>query len=332
MTNDVELTPREMADALTICIEAGQPAINWGPPGIGKSAVAHQVSAKLGRTVIDVRASTLDPTDLRGLPSLKDGKTVWNAPCFLPDGSTGPTTLLFDELNRAAPMTQNALLQLVLDRKLGEYTLPDDCYILCCCNREQDGGGVSKMNSALSNRFAHLHMKPDINDWSRWAITNGVEPVTIAYVRSFPDQLFRFDRSERAYPTPRSWEFVSRITKQKPSPAIELALFNGAVGAGSGTQYAAFLQAFAQCPNLDAIILNPTSAPVPTDPAPLFAVASGLAHRMDMGNITRIFQYFARMKAEYAVLGVTLALKRNHLLASTPDFTRWTIANAEVAF
>lgn len=326
------MKPSEIATALACCIDAQQPAIAWGAPGIGKSQVAQQTAAKLGRKVRDVRASLLDPVDLRGIPTTKDGKTHWCPPAFLPTVADGPMLLLLDELNRAPVMTQNALFQLVLDRKLGEYELPDTCAIIACCNRESDGGGVQKMPQALSNRFTHLEMEPDLDDWCKWAVSANVEPAVIAFLRFRPDLLHQFSRTDRAFPTPRSWEFVSRITAKKPGNGIEHALYCGAVGSGAAVEYSAFLRLFRELPNIDAIMLNPDTAQLPGQPATMFAVASALARRATVSNFGRVLQYVNRMPQEYGVFCVKDAVRRDQTLQATPDFTKWGIEHADVVF
>lgn len=326
------LKPSQIATALICCIKSRQPVITWGAPGIGKSDVTRQTGAALNRKVIDVRASLLDPVDLRGIPNVRDHRTHWNAPAFLPEASDGPTLVLLDELNRAPVMTQNALFQLVLDRKLGEYTLPDTCEIVACCNREGDGGGVVKMPQALANRFTHLNMEPDLDDWCRWAIGANVEPAVIAFLRFRPDLLCKFVLNERAFPTPRSWQFVSRITGERPGNGIELALYTGAVGSGAAIEYAAFLQLFRDLPNIDAILLNPDTAAVPTKPATMFAVSSALARRASVTNLGRVLQFVKRLPQEYGVFCMKDAVRRDTSLQATPDFTKWGVENSSVIF
>ncbi len=327
------MKPSSIAIALRECIEAKQPVIIWGAPGIGKSDCTRQVSAELSRVLIDIRASLLDPVDLRGIPQVTPGGlTRWCPPCFLPAADAAKSLIVLDELNRAPVLTQNGLFQLVLDRKLGEYSLPDSCEIVACCNRESDGGGVQKMPQALANRFVHVDMEPDVDDWCKWAVKANIEPAVIAFLRFRPDLLHQFSRTDKAFPTPRSWAFVSKITTRKPGNGIEHALYAGAVGEGAAVEYSAFLRMFRELPNIDAIMLNPQSAPVPNGPATLFAVSSALARRTNAGNFGRILQYVARMPQEYGVYCIQDAVRRDQTLSATPDFTTWAIDNSLVIF
>ena len=127
ITADYSLRPSALADALARLVEARQPVIVWGPPGCAKSQIAQQVAAASHRTYLDVRALLLDPVDLRGIPWRDaDGRTRWAPPAFLPPGDAAGRWLVnLEELPSAVPMVQAALYQLVLDRRCGEYVLPE---------------------------------------------------------------------------------------------------------------------------------------------------------------------------------------------------------------
>ena len=327
----ITLKPSQTSNALEYCLNARQPITLWGEPGIGKSQIVQQTAKRLGLACQDVRAVLLDPVDLRGLPHVNgDGRSHWAIPEFLPRDGSG--VLFLDELNRAPQLVQNACFQLVLDRKLGEYTMPDGWRVVAACNRESDGGGVTRMSSALSNRFTHITVEPDLEDWCKWAVSNGIEPVVIAFLRFRPELLHKFDRNTRAFPSPRSWSFVSGITAQKPSAEIELALVSGSVGHAAAIDYMAFLKLYRSLPSIDAILLNPTGAPVPTEASTLYAVSSALARRAQPSNLGRIIQYLDRLPVEFSVMAIRDATTREAQLTATPEFTNWAVNHSEVVF
>lgn len=331
MQNEITLKPSQVANALEYCLSARQPVTLWGEPGIGKSQVVQQTAKRMGLECKDVRAVLLDPVDLRGLPHVNgDGRAHWAIPEFLPRDGNG--VLFLDELNRAPQLVQNGCFQLVLDRKLGEYVLPDGWLVVAACNRESDGGGVTRMSSALSNRFTHLHVVPDLDDWCRWAVSHDVEPVVIAFLRYRSELLHRFDRNTRAFPSPRSWSFVSSITKQNPATDIELALVAGSVGHDAAIEYMSFLKLYRSLPSIDAIMLNPTGTPVPKEASTLYAVASALARRIQSSNIGRVIQYLERMPVEFNVMAIRDAATRDASITSTPEFTKWGVKHSDVVF
>ena len=321
-----KVKPRTASQALSVLLKARQPAVLWGPPGIGKSQIVKQVCASENLDIRDIRAVLLDPVALRGLPYVVEGRSLWAAPGFLPDEGVG--VLFFDELNRAPTLVQNACLQLVLDRCLGEYVLPSGWTVLAACNREQDGGGVQRMSSALLNRFVHLELEVDADQWSAWALAANIHPMVVAFLRFRPELLHKFDPQERAFPTPRSWEFVSGIVSQNPQKDILFALVGGAVGHGAAVEFMAFLDLYRKLPSIDAILLDPDNAPVPAEVSGLYAVSAALALRARSDNFSRILKYLARVSMEYGVFSVKSALGRDPSLATSPEFTRWAVANA----
>ena len=173
---DYTLRPSELAATLALLVEARQPVVLWGAPGSAKSAVAQQVAADAGRQYVDVRALLLDPVDLRGIPWRDSAdRTRWAPPAFLPPtDDPGRWLINLEELPSAVPMVQAALYQLVLDRKVGEYELPEGASLIACGNRESDRGVVHRMPTPLASRFVHLEIRVDAQDWCAWGAANGI--------------------------------------------------------------------------------------------------------------------------------------------------------------
>jgi hypothetical protein len=316
-------------NALRVLVGARQPVFIWGGPGVGKSAVVRQLAQGLELPLQDVRALLLDPVDLRGLPFLgSDGRSKWATPDFLPKDGKG--ILFLDELNAAPAMVQAGCYQLVLDRKLGEYTLPEGWAIIAAGNRDSDRAVTTRMPTPLRNRFVHLEFEVDTQEWSEWAIQAGVRPEVIAFLRFRPEVLSAFDRDANAFPSPRSWEFVSRILDSTPDQAVEHELFAGAVGAGAATEFFAFLRMFRELPNIDAIVMNPLKEPVPENADAQYAVASALARCASDINFDRVCLYLDRMPTEFSVLCVRDASLREPAIRHTAGYTKWAIENHHV--
>ena len=237
---DYTLRPSELSEVLALLVETRQPAIVWGPPGAAKSQIAQQVAAATNRRYVDVRALLLDPVDLRGIP-WRDAsdRTRWAPPAFLPPShDTGRWLINLEELPSAVPMVQASLYQLVLDRRVGEYELPEGASLIACGNRETDRGVVHRMPTPLASRFVHLEIRVDTEDWLAWGAANGIVSEVIFFVAYRPDLLHRFDpqSTERAFPCPRSWEAVSNIVKHRNGldPATGAGALPGDRGRGGG--------------------------------------------------------------------------------------------------
>jgi hypothetical protein len=322
------MKPSDISEALDGLIDARQSVFIWGGPGVGKSGVVRQVAERRSTPLRDVRALLLDPVDLRGLPYLSEGRSKWATPDFLPQDGAG--VLFLDELNAAPPMVQASCYQLVLDRKLGEYVLPDGWSIVAAGNRDSDRAVTNRMPTPLRNRFVHLDFEVDMQEWSAWAIQAGIRPEVVAFLRFRPALLSAFDRDNNAFPSPRSWEFVSRILNSNPRPKIEHELVAGAVGIGAATEFSAFLSMFRSLPNIDAILVNPHQEPVPESAAAQFAVATALAHRASDTNFDRVYQYLKRMPTEFNVLAVRDASLRDPNIRHTAGYTAWAVQNHHV--
>jgi hypothetical protein len=312
--------------ALHSLMSAQQPTFLWGGPGIGKSDIVRQVARERKVSLQDVRALLLDPVDLRGLPYLgTDQKSKWATPDFLPQSGEG--ILFLDELNAAPQMVQAACYQLVLDRKLGEYTLPKGWTVVAAGNREGDRAVTTRMPTPLRNRFTHLNFEVDVQEWCEWAIQSDICPEVIAFIRFKPELLSAFDRDANAFPSPRSWAFASKVLKSAPAAEIEHELFAGTVGDGAATELSAFLRTFRDLPNIDAILMNPHHEPVPQNAAAQYAVASALAHYASDTNFDRVCTYLERMPTEFSVLCVRDASVKQPSIRHTQGYTKWAIAN-----
>ena len=204
------MKPSRLKAVLESMLGQRWPAFIWGPPGIGKSSIVHAIAAERGLPVIDLRASLLDPTDLRGIPAIEGGRAVWCPPAFLPREGEPPGVLFLDEINAAPPLVQASLYQLVLDRRVGEYVLPEGWWIVAAGNRQQDRAVTFRMSSALANRFVHLDLEADVEDWRDWALTRRLQPLVVSFIGVRPQLLWQEPGDSAAYPTRSSLRPSSR--------------------------------------------------------------------------------------------------------------------------
>jgi len=241
------VTSKGARAAIMQCFKAQRPVFLWGPPGIGKSEVVEGICNDLGGFMIDLRLGQMDPTDIRGIPFFnKDlGKMDWAPPIELPDeelASQYPVVVLFlDEMNSAAPAVQAAGYQLILNRRVGKYVLPDNVVIVAAGNRESDRGVTYRMPTPLANRFVHIEMRCDYDSWLDWAVMNDIEPDVVGYISFAKQDLYNFDpkSSSRAFATPRSWTFVSQLLSDCDDYETTTNLIAGTVGEGMAVKFMA---------------------------------------------------------------------------------------------
>ena len=231
--------PKSARKAIEIALKVRRPIFAWGSPGIGKSDMIKQIGADTESAVIDVRLSLWDPTDIKGIPYYDDdSKSMkWAPPEELPSlffaDNHKRVILLLDELNSAPPSVQAAAYQLVLDRKVGAYILPENVVIVAAGNKESDRGVTYKMPAPLANRFIHIEIEPSFDDWFEWATKSNIHKDILSFLSWSKADLFNFDpkSSSRSFATPRSWSFVNDFLHHGECDSDTLmTLVSGAIG------------------------------------------------------------------------------------------------------
>ena len=264
VTDHRTVTAVEAKTAILRCFKKQRPVFLWGPPGIGKSEVVAGIAEELGGTMIDLRLAQMEPTDLRGIPYYnKDiGKMDWAAPVDLPDEEFAKTqkivVLFLDEMNSAAPSIQAAAYQLILNRRIGKYHLPDNVVVIAAGNRESDKGVTYRMPAPLANRFVHLEMRVDHEAWQNWAVMNNVHKDVVGYIGFAKQDLYDFDprSASRSFATPRSWTFVSELLEDDIGDHTLTDLVAGAVGEGVAVKFMAHRKVAGQLPKPEEVLLG----------------------------------------------------------------------------
>jgi hypothetical protein len=246
MSETRQVTTVQAKRSLLKAFNHKRPLFLWGPPGIGKSELVADIAEELGGYMIDLRLGQMEPTDIRGIPfyNKEIGKMDWAEPIDLPDeelASQYPIVVLFmDEMNSAAPSVQAAAYQLILNRRIGKYKLPDNVVMVAAGNRESDKGVTYRMPTPLANRFIHQEMKVDFASWQDWAVTHNIHKDIIGYLGSNKQDLYDFDpkSSSRAFATPRSWSFVSEILSDDDGDEETITnLISGTIGEGLAIKF-----------------------------------------------------------------------------------------------
>ena len=243
----------------------------WGPPGIGKSSIVAQTAKAHRLGFVDVRLSQLAPTDLRGLPVPENGVSRWYPPEFLPRDGAG--ILFLDELNMAPPAMQGVAQQLILDRRVGSYVVPDGWFIWAAGNRKEDRAAVFDMPTALANRFLHLDVAPDFDSFKAYGLERGFHEQILAFLSFRPTLLHRLDPQQPAWPSPRSWDMASTLHRA----GLEIA---PVVGAAAAAEFHAYVELYRALPDMEAILSGAgAGVPFPAEPSARYATVIGLALR-----------------------------------------------------
>ena len=311
----------------------------WGGPGIGKSEIPQQVADELNIPLLDFRANLFDPVDVRGIPRVIDNETYgampsWAPPDIFPTEEThGPRGLfMIDELPTAPPATQNAFLQLLLTRQVGNYKMPDGWSCLAAGNRLTDGASVYQMPSPVRNRLMHYELEPSLDAWCEWALKNEVNTTLVSFMRYRPNLLYSFKADEYAFPTPRSWSFVDkrlRLTKNMDDSRLFFGIA-GAVGTGPAGEFLAFAKIADKLPDIDNLIANPSSYMPSEDPAVLYALTGAVASRAEPSKLENIMKLGKKIPTEFQVVLVKSILAIDKALFNQPTIQSWISDNSDV--
>lgn len=263
------MTPSELKIYLTSLIsnDIDISAMIWGAPGIGKSSIVSQISKSQGINFVDVRLSQLAPTDLRGLPVPKDGITYWAPPEFLPREGRG--ILFMDEINMAPPAMQGVAQQLILDRRVGNYTVPDGWYIWAAGNRKVDRASVFDMPAPLANRFIHLEVEPCIDNFRLYAFQQTFSEVLIGFLAFRQDLLHKMLPNEASWPSPRSWEMANKLY----SAGLNI---EPAVGVSAAAEFYAYIELIDNIPDIASIVNGKKKPGFPEDVSLRYATVMSL--------------------------------------------------------
>jgi hypothetical protein len=329
MSEGRTLTSKEASVAIKHCFNKKRPVFLWGPPGIGKSELVEEMTRDMNGYMIDLRLSQMEPTDLRGIPFYnKDTGTMdWAPPIDLPTEELAnqyPVVVLFlDECNSGAPSVMAAAYQLVLNRRIGNYRLPDNVVIVAAGNRESDKGVTYRMPMPLSNRFVHFEMKVDYESWLDWAVENKIHKDVVGYISFAKQDLYDFDSksSSRAFATPRSWTFVSELLEGNPDEKTTTNLVAGAVGEGLALKFMAHRKVAGKLPKPEDILAGKVKELETKEVSAMYSLVTSMCYELkdavDKGVDEKNFHTMAdnffgfmmdNFEVELVVMGARVAL------------------------
>jgi len=315
-----------------------RPIFLWGPPGIGKSDIIKQLGAELDAHVIDVRLSLWEPTDIKGIPYFdsNDNTMRWAPPSELPNAELASQhkqiILFLDEMNSAAPSVQAAAYQLILNRRVGTYHLPDNVVLVAAGNRETDKGVTFRMPAPLANRFVHLEMQVNWDDYFEWAVENKVHQDVVGFLSFSKKSLYDFDpkSSSRAFATPRSWSFVSELLTDDDVDVDTLTdLVSGSVGEGLAISFMAHRKISSKMPNPTDILTGKVKKMDSKEISAMYSLTVSLCYELKdscekkvkdwNGQVNCFFEFMMNnFETELVIMGTKLALS-TYKLPLDPD-------------
>lgn len=325
--------PNAAKRAIRRAFQAKRPIFLWGSAGLGKSDCVKQLGDELNAHVIDIRLSLWEPTDIKGIPFFDSTqqKMCWAPPMELPDeelASKYKNVILFlDEMNSAAPSVMAAAYQLILNRRIGTYVLPDNVLVVAAGNREGDKGVSYRMPAPLANRFVHLEMRVDWDDYFAWATENKIHKDVVGYLTFCKKDLHDFDpkSGSRAFATPRSWTFVSELLFDDSEDEGTITdLIAGTVGEGLAVKFMAHRKHASKLPNPTDILSGKVTKLESKEISAMYSLAVSLCYELkesadkkekDFNSKVNFFMQFImdNFETELVIMATRLALTQYQL-------------------
>lgn len=317
-----------------IFVEENQPVVLWGEPGIGKSAMGQMIADALGfDELLVIPTSMLDAVDFNGCPEIIDGRTVFAPPAFWPLADDGKKWLIFfDEIDRAAINVGNAALRIYLDRMVGFAKLSDNVRIIAAGNGSTDSG-TRQLGKAANNRFAHIHMTSERDQFCDYAIAKNFVPTIPAFIRykglsDGVDVVFdtKADRKAFAFATPRSWEAVNKIW-HRTNKENRVDLVGALIGRELGGEIAAFHDIKNHLPDLGLIISDPDNAIVPDRLDIKFMLTGALAALADDSNFDSVCRFAKRLGKEMEIITIRDSVLAKPELIESAGYSAYCVEN-----
>ena len=332
------VSPNGAKKSILRAFKKKRPIFLWGPPGIGKSEVISQITKGMENShLIDIRLSLWDPTDIKGMPyyASNDNTMKWAPPVELPTEEFAAQydniVLFLDEMNSAAPAVQAAAYQLILNRKVGTYKLPDNVLIVAAGNRDADKGVTYRMPAPLANRFIHIEMGVAFDDWFNWAVDNKINTDVVGYLQFAKQDLYDFDpkSSSRSFATPRSWSFVSELLDDELDAGTTTDLVAGAVGEGLAVKFMAHRKVASSMPNPTDILAGKVKELKTDEISAKYSLTVSLCYELKESADTNDKKFDSKVnnflrfamdnfETELVVMGIKLALTQ-YALPIDPD-------------
>jgi hypothetical protein len=278
----ITVTPAQLPEVL-LHVAVVRPVFLWGAPGIGKSSLVRAFAESLGLECVTMLGTQLAPEDLIGVPQIVDGRSRFAPPVSI--ARDEPYCLFLDELNASSAEVQKAFYSLILDRRIGEYELPEGSVVIGAGNRATDNALARPMASALLNRLVHVHLRASASDWIGWAGPAGIHPWVLDYLTNRPDHLWKAPpKTEEPFSTPRSWHMLSDALHSYgegiDDETLRVLAF-GTLSAPHASSFRAFVKTVRNAYGLEAILKGQTGWPAdPQDRDLLYFLAETFRARL----------------------------------------------------
>lgn len=349
-------TPVELKDVPGLIATIGhhRTVMLRGEPGIGKSTVLKLLQKEFGDAYdyIYVDCPVMDVSDIVMRIPDHDTRTLQSYVSELFKlGSNKPKMIMLDEVTKANKLLQVIFTRLMLERTVGDTSLPAGSIVFATGNNVSDGVGDT-LSAHVINRLCIVNVrKPDAARWNLWATDNGISRIVRSWVAMNPSCLasyldggqeenpyiFNPTRPVTSFVTPRSLVGADEVVKNrdKLGTYVTQAALAGLCGAAFADNFAAFMSMEKELVSVKDIIANPDTVSLPEKPAVLFMTMFNAVDTIEtQDDLSAFMQFVNRIKSEEVqecFFTMAYQSKRTTKLARTNNTLReWGIKNIEL--
>lgn len=326
---------KTLVPVITSSLKAGFPLLIKGAPGIGKSDIVAEACKAAGMPLVIRHPVIEESIDYKGLPGFDNGTAK-----FFPFAdfhamltADKPLAVFFDDLGQAPASVQAALMQVILAREIGGKKISEHVRFIAATNSRKDNAGVSNLITPLVSRFTVVELTADAGAWVEWALKSGMPVELCAFLRFRPMMVSTFDPAKQKditpFACPRS---IAQLGKWINAGVMDFEVWQGAVGEAFAIEFKGFYDTFKALAGLpEKVIMSPSTAPIPSEPATLFALCGALANRAKDSNFAALCEYGKRLagesRGEFETCLVHDSISRNPALQETRAFIEWSVRN-----
>ena len=298
-----------------------------GEMGIGKSSMLKELSRMFPDHIpcyFDCTTKDLGDITIPDIAKMDDGSGFVR---YLTNEELGvhnhkPIILMVDEFGKANPAVKNALLRLMLERKIGSYTLHPESRVFGTTNLGAEGVGDLMLPHHLNRMTIITVRKPNHMEWLEWGINNDIHPTLLSWVKDSPELFHSFLEHENpegnpyifhpraagrsSFVTPRSLHSASDWMHAAEEYGMDdtstTAALIGTIGARGALDLSAYVALADKLPKLAEIKTSPEKAPIPDNAAAVCMVVFKALQSMDRSWVTQWMTYLNRLSKEAQAL------------------------------
>lgn len=319
-----------------------------GKPGVGKTAMVRDAAAALSVAagahyeVVEVHLASMSEVDVRGFLIPDGADSRFTKPPFWSTIDANPNGILFlDEFPQAAHEVQKAVAPLLLDRRIGDFVLPEGWHVVLAGNSTEDNAGANTLLSHVLNRLCYIKVfAPDPDKWVIWAAKQGLPPELLALAKLRPGVMFDAPlpaADDTPYCTPRSVHALGDIANQYPgglramvTEPLGMAMIAGLVGDGAAAEIAGLVRTTMKLPSFEEICKDPKGTRIPEAMDEAYAALMLCAVRADPTKHPQAMEYVLRFQPNFALVGVVAMVNRDYAFANNASLGKWIEANREL--